>query len=82
MAPALHGCPEAIDFLQQCLRRKPEDRPTAAELLRHPWVTRASTSTLPMIYKSVSQERLKPGEWAYEEVSTDSTLISTASAAI
>ncbi|KAL9550173.1 hypothetical protein PS6_005697 [Mucor atramentarius] len=29
---------EAKDFLGQCLRIKPEDRPTASELLQHPFV--------------------------------------------
>ncbi|KAL9538821.1 hypothetical protein MBANPS3_010648 [Mucor bainieri] len=29
---------EAKDFLAQCLRIKPEDRPTATELLQHPFV--------------------------------------------
>ena len=54
MSSALDGSPEAVDFIQQCLHRKPEDRPTAAELLLHPWITKASTPPLPMIYKSVS----------------------------
>ncbi|KAI9475750.1 MAG: hypothetical protein EXX96DRAFT_601658 [Benjaminiella poitrasii] len=39
-APAIpeHISDEAKDFLRQCLQIKPEDRPTAIELLQHPFV--------------------------------------------
>jgi serine/threonine protein kinase len=30
--------PEAVDFLQLCFKRDPVQRPTAAELLRHPFI--------------------------------------------
>ncbi|KAG1621894.1 hypothetical protein G6F46_001272 [Rhizopus delemar] len=33
-----HISAEAKDFLEQCFKIKPEDRPTAKELLRHPFV--------------------------------------------
>jgi serine/threonine protein kinase len=29
---------EAIDFLSRCLQRRPSQRATAEELLRHPWL--------------------------------------------
>ncbi|CAA6664316.1 unnamed protein product [Spirodela intermedia] len=32
---------DARDFIQQCIQKNPEDRPTAAELLEHPFVTRS-----------------------------------------
>ncbi|GBF96832.1 calcium-dependent kinase-like [Raphidocelis subcapitata] len=32
--------PEAKDFVQSMLQRDPEQRPTAAQLLRHPWLAR------------------------------------------
>jgi serine/threonine protein kinase len=28
---------QCVDFIQQCLRRKPDERPTARELTQHPW---------------------------------------------
>lgn len=31
--------PALQDFLHNCLRRNPEERPSASELLRHPWIT-------------------------------------------
>ena len=33
--------PELSDFLQRCLQKKPGDRPTARELLEHPFVKEA-----------------------------------------
>ena len=29
---------EAVDFIRQCCRMRPADRPTTAQLLRHPWI--------------------------------------------
>jgi serine/threonine protein kinase len=29
----------AVDFIRQCTRRNPRERPTARELLVHPWIT-------------------------------------------
>ncbi|KAL3655222.1 hypothetical protein CASFOL_001008 [Castilleja foliolosa] len=31
-------CAEGKDFLQQCFQRRPEDRPSAAKLLEHPFI--------------------------------------------
>ena len=30
--------PEAIDFVTKCLMKEPIERPSAAELLEHPWL--------------------------------------------
>lgn len=30
--------PEAVDFVDACLRKRPEDRASVAELLEHPWL--------------------------------------------
>ena len=32
--------PQFIDFIALCLKRDPAQRPTAAELTRHPWITK------------------------------------------
>jgi len=33
--------PLFIDFVTQLLQLRPQDRPTASEALRHPWLTQA-----------------------------------------
>ncbi|EGC39722.1 hypothetical protein DICPUDRAFT_93521 [Dictyostelium purpureum] len=38
--------PEFNDFLAKCLTRKPEQRPSAEELLKHPFITRAKSHSL------------------------------------
>lgn len=35
---------EANDFVRKCLTQNPDERPTASELLKHPWVTRFGDS--------------------------------------
>lgn len=42
-APSLDGnfSKEFKDFVFRCLRKEPRERPTARELLKHPWVRRA-----------------------------------------
>lgn len=37
---------DAHDFIQQCLRVNPNDRPTAAELLEHPFLRRQLSTSL------------------------------------
>lgn len=34
----MHLSPELQDFLSQALQRDPELRPTAVQLLQHPWL--------------------------------------------
>lgn len=33
------------DFIAKCLTKKPDDRPSASELLKHPFITKARTAT-------------------------------------
>jgi len=37
--------PEGVDFLRQCFNRNPRERPTAAQLLRHPFITGGKLGT-------------------------------------
>lgn len=37
-AESINWSSELVDFLKQCLRRDPKERPSAAELLNHPWI--------------------------------------------
>ncbi|KAF2156967.1 Pkinase-domain-containing protein [Myriangium duriaei CBS 260.36] len=45
--PALEGnfSPQFKDFVQLCLRKEPRERPTAKDLLKHPWIKRAKRTT-------------------------------------
>ena len=38
--------PEFVDFTKQCLTREPEERPSAAELLEHPFLTKSCPNEL------------------------------------
>ncbi|KAG2498335.1 hypothetical protein HYH03_003595 [Edaphochlamys debaryana] len=53
-----HLSPECHSFMRACLTKNPAERPSAAELLQHPWVVRhAAGETL----KSVRQQREDEG---------------------
>jgi len=39
---------EFRDFMNKCLRKNPNERPTCKELLRHPWLSRASAEEFEM----------------------------------
>ncbi|GLE05256.1 hypothetical protein PINS_up014256 [Pythium insidiosum] len=43
--PVLEGAfsPELVDFVAKCLQKSPHDRPTAEELLQHPFVANATS---------------------------------------
>ncbi|KAJ0404553.1 hypothetical protein ATCC90586_003085 [Pythium insidiosum] len=43
--PVLEGAfsPELVDFVAKCLQKSPHDRPTAEELLQHPFVANANS---------------------------------------
>lgn len=44
-----HLSDEAKDFVRKCLQREPRHRPTAAQLLEHPFVKNASSLEKPSI---------------------------------
>ncbi|GLC37330.1 hypothetical protein PLESTM_000569200 [Pleodorina starrii] len=53
-----HLSPECHDFMRACLTKNPAERPSAADLLHHPWIVRhAAGETL----KSVRQGREEDG---------------------
>ncbi|KAG0338937.1 signal transducing kinase of the PAK, partial [Podila minutissima] len=50
--------PDFTDFLAQCLEVDPEKRPTATELLRHPFLTRAhSVRTLAPLIRAAKESQ-------------------------
>ncbi|XP_043830102.1 serine/threonine-protein kinase 17A isoform X1 [Dromiciops gliroides] len=52
----------AIDFIKALLVKKPEDRATAEECLRHPWLTQGSSPEPPFRVKSLMEEPSGPQE--------------------
>ncbi|KAL6952610.1 mitogen-activated protein kinase kinase kinase [Sarracenia purpurea var. burkii] len=48
-----HLSVEAKDFLSKCLRKEPNSRPTASDLLQHPFVTGEHNETHPALRASV-----------------------------
>ncbi|XP_063941086.1 mitogen-activated protein kinase kinase kinase NPK1 isoform X2 [Daucus carota subsp. sativus] len=54
-----HLSAEAKDFLLQCLQKEPELRPTACDLLQHPFVTKESWQSLPVASTTSMEENLK-----------------------
>ena len=48
--------PEMRDFITRCTKRNPAERPTALELLKHPWILTASTpeTLIPLVKQSRS----------------------------
>ncbi|KAF9578973.1 p21 protein (Cdc42 Rac)-activated kinase, partial [Lunasporangiospora selenospora] len=49
---------EFTDFLKKCLEVDPDRRPTATELLRHPFITRAhSVRTLSPLIKAAKESQ-------------------------
>ncbi|BBN20169.1 protein MpMAPKKK25 [Marchantia polymorpha subsp. ruderalis] len=53
-----HLSPACVDFIKKCLQFKPEDRPTASDLLRHPFVANAPT-TVASAATMISSYRLR-----------------------
>lgn len=47
--------PLFVDFVQKCLLKEPEQRPTAAALLKHPWITTLAGGTPEENHKHVSR---------------------------
>jgi len=46
------------DFVAQCLIKNPEQRPTAADLLKHPFITKAKTSSVLTVLIEESNETI------------------------
>ncbi|GFR45653.1 hypothetical protein Agub_g7064 [Astrephomene gubernaculifera] len=49
-----HLSPECHEFIRACLTKNPVERPSAADLLQHPWVARHAAGE---VLKSVRQQR-------------------------
>jgi len=54
---------DGIDFLKRCFTKSPSDRPTANDLLRHPWIrqhsvnSRSSTSLVKRVRTNETNQR-------------------------
>ncbi|WOH14371.1 hypothetical protein DCAR_0933890 [Daucus carota subsp. sativus] len=68
-----HLSAEAKDFLLQCLQKEPELRPTACDLLQHPFVTKESWQSLPVASTtSMSFNPMcEPDEWSCKSDGTN-----------
>uniref|UniRef100_J3LM82 mitogen-activated protein kinase kinase kinase n=1 Tax=Oryza brachyantha TaxID=4533 RepID=J3LM82_ORYBR len=60
-APAIPNClsRDARDFISQCVKPNPEDRPSAAKLLEHPFVNRSMRSIRSMRTSSRSNSSIR-----------------------
>ncbi|MCO5598345.1 hypothetical protein L7F22_052439 [Adiantum nelumboides] len=58
-----HLSPEGRDFIQRCLSMLPKDRPTASELLQHPFVLNAITPE-PLFIRSPPPSPVSPIMWS------------------
>ena len=56
--------PLLTDFLTSCFSKAPRARPTARELLAHPWITFCGEAQL-----RASARTLRPGAWAHHTFS-------------
>lgn len=51
--------PELRDFLSRCLKKRPEDRDSAVQLLAHPWILKHTQSQANLPQFLVSLKRYK-----------------------
>ncbi|KXZ51578.1 hypothetical protein GPECTOR_12g541 [Gonium pectorale] len=73
-----HLSPECHAFMRACLTKNPAERPSAAELLQHPWITRHAAGE---VLKSVRQQREEDGLVALPN-GQQLTLVQRAAAAV
>ncbi|KAK3686834.1 Serine/threonine-protein kinase PAK 6 [Vermiconidia calcicola] len=71
-APVLDGdfSKECKDFVHRCLRKVPKERPSARELLRHPWIRKAKkTAYLTELIER--HEHWQATHWEYKDLDDD-----------